>query len=158
MSYQVTVKYQDVYRVLEPLRGLKLRGSIQGAPVSKFPLRLLVEALRDRVIGSEEYRDSRVTGIRLDQHTVLVCHFGLDQPDDFCIALEDGDAWERLTRAAHELSKLTRESYTLTLAAIVHALQGIVSGEEEEVEAIEDPDQVIEELLTWLPEYISVTD
>ncbi len=74
------------------------------------------------------------------------------------MALEGDNPWKRVTDAAAALSKLTRESYTLMLSAIAHAIQGIVSGEEEEVEEIEDPDQVIEELLTWLPEYIAITE
>ncbi len=159
MSMQVTVKYDDLYEALEPLRGLRLRGAISGPPTSKLPLRKIVEkGLSHLKVGEEEYRGTRVVALKLDDETYLVCHFGLEEPDDFCIALEGEKAWERVTEAANRLSKLTNESYTLTLAAIVHALQGIIHGEEEEVEEITDPDQVIEELLTWLPEYIAVTD
>jgi len=158
LSMQVTVKYDDVYNALEPLRGIKLRGAIPGAPTSKLPLGKLVEALSDRIVAKEEYRDTRIVAVRLDDETYMVCHFGLEQPDDFCIVVEGENAWERIAEAASKLSKLTNESYTLTLSAIIHALQGIIHGEEEEVEEITDPDQVIEELLTWLPEYIAVTD
>ena len=156
---RITVRYDDVYEALRPLQGIKLRGSVQGAPVSKFPLRELVEeALRERVIGVEEYRGVRVLAVKVRDRLQLLCNFGLEQPDDFCVAVEADDAWKRVCDSAAKLSKLTGESYTLLISAIIHALQGIVSGEEEEIEEISDPDQVIEELLTWLPEYIAVTD
>ena len=158
MSMQVNVKLEDVREALQPLVGLKLRGHISGPPSSKLPLGKLVEALRDRWTGVEEYEGTRVLGVRLDENTYLVCHFGLEQPDDFCIALEGERAWERLLEAADKLSRKMNESFTRTLAALVHALQGIITGEEEEIEEISDPDQVIEELLTWLPEYVAVTD
>jgi len=156
---QVSVRYDDVYNALEPLRGIKLRGSIQGPPLSKLPLHEIVEkGLGHAVVDSEEYRGSRVVGVRITEKLYLVCHFGTEEPDDFCVALEAENAWERIADAADKLSRLMKESYTLTLSAIVHALQGIISSEEEEVEEISDPDQVIEELLTWLPEYIAVTE
>ncbi len=159
MSMKITVKYDDVYKALEPLRGIKLRGSVQGAPISRFPLRDLIEyGLKDKIVGIEEYRDVRVVGVGIRDSLYLICNFGLEQPDDFCVAVEASNAWERICNSAIGLSKLTGESYTLMLSAIVHALQGIVSAEEEEVEEISDPDQVIEELLTWLPEYIAITD
>lgn len=158
MSMQVTVKYDDVYEALKPLTGIKLRGAIPGAPTSKLPLRKIVEALRERIVAEEEYRGTRIVAIKLDDETYMVCHFGLEEPDDFCIVIEGEKAWDRILQAADKLSRLTKESFTLTLAAIIHSLQGIIHGEEEEVEEIADPDQVIEELLTWLPEYIAVTD
>jgi hypothetical protein len=159
MSMQVTVKYSDVYRALEPLRGLKLRGSVHGPPTSRFPLRELVDnALSTSILGVEEYRSSRIVGVRITPVLHLLCHFGLEEPDDFCVAVEGDNPWKRVTDAALQLSKLTRESYTVILSAIVHAIEGVVSAEEEEVEEISDPDQVIEELLTWLPEYITVVD
>jgi hypothetical protein len=159
VSMQVTVKYDDVYKALEPLKGLRLKGAIPGAPTSKLPLRKIVEkALTNRVVATEEYRGTRIVAVKIDDETYMVCHFGLEEPDDFCIVVEGEKAWDRIAEAADRLSKLTKESYTLTLASIIHALQGIIHGEEEEVEEITDPDQVIEELLTWLPEYIAVTD
>ena len=160
MSMQVTVRYDDVYNALEPLRGIKLRGTISGPPTSKLPLdRIYERFLRQGELDREEYRGVRVTGVKVDDKLYLACHFKLEEgPDDFCIAIEADDAWTRLTRAADQLSRLTNESYTLTLAALIHALQGIIHGEEEEIEEITDPDQVIEELLTWLPEYIAITD
>lgn len=159
MSMQVSVKYDDVYNALEPLRGIKLRGSIQGPPLSKLPLREIVEkGLGHAVVNSEEYRGSRIVGVKITEKLYLACHFGTEEPDDFCVALEAEDAWKRVADAADKLSRLMKESYTLTLSAILHALQGVISGEEEEVEEISDPDQVIEELLTWLPEYVAVTE
>ena len=159
MPVQVTIRYDDLYRALEPLRGIKLRGSVQGKPLSKFPLRELVEMLSNRYLGREEYRGHLVIGLRInDSNKYVICHFGLEEPDDFCIGLEGENVWERISQAANELSKLIGESYTLILSAIVHAIQGIISGEEEEVEEISDPDQVVEELLVWLPEYVQVVE
>ncbi|BEP18547.1 hypothetical protein PYJP_18990 [Pyrofollis japonicus] len=159
MSMQVSVKYDDVYNALEPLRGLKLRGSISGPPSQKLPLRKIVEnGMKERIIATEEYRGSRIVAVKIDDETYLICHFGLEEPDDFCIAVEGKEAWQHIVQAADKLSRLMKESYTLTLSAIIHALQGIISAEEGEVEEITDPDQVIEELLTWLPEYIAITD
>jgi len=156
---QVSVKYDDVYNALEPLRGIKLRGSIQGPPLSKLPLREIVEkGLGHAIVDTEEYRGSRVVGVRITEKLYLACHFGTEEPDDFCVALEAEDAWKRVSDTADKLSRLMKESYTLTLSAIIHALQGIISSEEEEVEEISDPEQVIEELLTWLPEYVAVTE
>ncbi len=159
MSMQINVKYDDVYNALEPLRGIKLRGAIPGAPTSKLPLRKIVEkALGPHIVATEEYRGTRIVAAKIDDETYMVCHFGLEEPDDFCIVVEGEKAWDRIVEAADKLSRLMKESYTLTLAAIIHALQGIIHGEEEEIEEISDPDQVIEELLTWLPEYIAITD
>jgi len=156
---QVTVKYDDLYKALEPLRGIKLQGTISGPPTSRLPLRKIAEkGLAHLRVAEEEYRGVRIEAYRLDEKTYLVCHFGLEEPDDFCIAVEGENAWGRIAEAASAVSRLTNESYTLTLASIIHALQGIIHGEEEEIEEISDPDQVIEELLTWLPEYIAVTD
>lgn len=156
---QVTVKYNDVYEALEPLRGLKLRGSINGPPTQRIPLRRIIETgMKDKIIASEEYRGSRIIAVRVDNNLYLVCHIGIEEPDDFCVVIEGENAWKRIMDAADKLSRLTRESYTPMLSAIVHALQGIISAEEGEVEEITDPDQVIEELLTWLPEYIALTD
>ncbi|ABM80612.1 hypothetical protein [Hyperthermus butylicus] len=159
MSMQVTVKYDEVREALQTLTGLKLRGNISGPPTSRLPLRRIVEdAMKPRIAAVEEYRGSRIVAVKIDDSLYLVCHFGLDQPDDFCIALEGENAWQRVAEAADKLSRKMNESYTLTLSAIIHALQGIITGEEEEVEEITDPDQVIEELLTWLPEYIAVVE
>jgi len=159
MSIQVAIRYDDLYRILEPLRGIKLRGSIQGKPLSKFPLRELVEMLSEKHLGREEYRGHLVIGLRINTSNIyVVCHFGLEEPDDFCIGLEGDKVWERISRVASKLSKLIGESYTLTLSAIVHAIQGIVSSEEEEIEEISDPDQIVEELLIWLPEYVQVVE
>ncbi len=156
---QVTVKYNDVYEALELLKGLRLRGSINGPPTQRLPLREIIEkGMGDKVVAAEEYRGSRIVAVRIGDKLYLVCHFGLEEPDDFCIAIEGENAWEKITSVADKLSRLTRESYTPILSAIVHALQGIISAEEGEVEEITDPDQVIEELLTWLPEYIAITD
>ncbi|HIC99133.1 MAG TPA: hypothetical protein EYP08_05730, partial [Pyrodictiaceae archaeon] len=143
MSIQATIRYDDLYRVLEPLCGIKLRGSVQGRPLSKFPLRELVEMLSNKYLGREEYRGHLVIGLRInDTNKYVICHFGLEEPDDFCIGLEGENVWERISRVANELSKLTGESYTLTLSAIVHALQGLISSEEEEIEEISNPDQI----------------
>ncbi|NOZ88695.1 MAG: hypothetical protein GXO15_02075 [Crenarchaeota archaeon] len=158
MSMQVTVRLEEVREALEPLVGLKLRGHVGGPPSSRFPLDRLVEALRERWLGVEEYRGVRVLGVDLGGGVHLVCHFNREQPDDFCIGLEGDNPWGRVVEAAERLSRRLNESFTLTLAAVVHALQGLILGEEEEVEAIEDVDQVIEELLTWLPEYVAVTE
>ena len=156
---QVTVKYDDVYEALEPLKGIRLRGSINGPPTQRLPLREIIEkGMSDRVVASEEYRGSRIVAVKISDKLYLVCHFGLEEPDDFCIAIEGENAWDKIASVADKLSRLTRESYTPILSAIVHALQGIISAEEGEVEEITDPDQVIEELLTWLPEYIAITD
>ncbi len=156
---QITVRYDDVRKALEPLTGLKLRGQISGPPTSKLPLRTIVEkGLAERVRAVEEYRGSRIVAVEIGDGLWLICHFSSEQPDDFCIAVEGERAWERVVEAADKLSRLTKETYTVILSAIVHALQGIITGEEEEVEEISDPDQIIEELLTWLPEYIAVTD
>jgi len=156
---QVTVKYNDVYEALEPLKGLRLRGSINGPPTQRLPLREIIEeGIGDKVVAAEEYRGSRIVAARISDDLYLVCHFGLEEPDDFCIAIEGENAWEKIASVADKLSRLTRESYTPILSAIIHALQGIISAEEGEVEEITDPDQVIEELLTWLPEYIAITD
>ena len=159
LSMQVTVKYDDVRGALEPLVGLKLKGNISGPPTSKLPLREIVErGLQGRIRYSEEYRGSRIVAVEISDRLWLICHFSSEQPDDFCIAVEGEKAWDRILEAADKLSRFTKESYSVILSAIVHALQGIITGEEEEVEEISDPDQVIEELLTWLPEYIAVTD
>jgi len=159
VSMQITVKYDDVRKALEPLVGIKLRGNISGPPTSKLPLRRIVEdALKEHIQSIEEYRGSRIVAVRIADDLWLLCHFSTDQPDDFCLALEGENVWERVAEAANKLSRLTKESYTVILSAIVHALQGIITGEEEEVEEISDPDQVIEELLTWLPEYIAITE
>ncbi|HID40919.1 MAG TPA: hypothetical protein EYP33_02055 [Pyrodictium sp.] len=159
MSMQISVKYDDVYYALETLRGIKLRGSIQGPPLSKLPLREIVEkGLGHAVLGLEEYRGSRIVGVKITDNLYLICHFGTEEPDDFCVVLEAENAWGRVIEAADKLSRLMKESYTLTLSAIIHALQGIISSEEGEIEEISDPDQVIEELLTWLPEYVAVTE
>lgn len=159
MAVQVTIKYDDLYRILEPLRGIKLRGSIQGRPLSKFPLREFIEMLSDKYLGKEEYRGHVVVGLRIDATSkYVICHFGLEEPDDFCIALEGDNVWERISHVAGELSKLIGESYTLILSAIVHAIQGVISSEEEEIEEISDPDQIVEELLVWLPEYVQVVE
>ncbi len=159
MSMRVTVRYNDVYKALEPLRGLKLLGVIPGPPTSRIPLAKIYESLiKSAEVGREEYRGTRITAARVDDETFIVCHFGLEEPDDFCVVVGGEKAWDRILEAADKLSRLTNESYTLTIAAILHSLQGIIHGEEGEVEEITDPDQVIEELLTWLPEYIAVVD
>ncbi len=158
MSMQVEVRYDDIYEALKPLTGLRLSGSIQGRPISKFPLRELVEHLAHVRVGAEEYRSHRVEAFRVREDIDVVCHFGLEEPDDFCVALVGEKPWERLTEAAGKISKLTNASYTLILSALIHAVQGIISSEEEEVEEITDPDQVLEELLVWLPEYIKVVE
>lgn len=160
VSYRVTVSYEEVSRALSVLVGLRLRGSIQGPPLSKLPLRRIVEnAMREHIIGTEEYRDIVVMGVDAGGGLHLVCHFNRgDNPDDFCVALEGDNPWKRVLDAAAKLSKATNASYTELLSGIVHALQGIVSGHEEEVEEITSSDEVLEEFLTWLPEYISVVD
>ncbi len=158
MAMKVTVKYSDLYEALKPLTGLKLRGSIQGRPLSRFPLKELVNALYNRVIGEEKYREHEVVCIELNEKLHMICHFNIEEPDDFCIAIEDENPWQKITEAALKVSKLTGESYTLTLSALVHAIQGLIASEEEAIEKIEDPDQVIEELITWLPDYITVID
>ncbi len=159
MSYNVTVSYGEVLDALKGLVGLRLQGSIYGPPTSKFPLRTVVEnAMKEHIIGVEEYQDVKIVGVGVEEGLHLLCHFNKSEPDDFCLAVRGDNPWSRVVEAAARLSKATRASYTALLSAVLHALQGIVSGEEEGVEEITDPDQVIEELLTWLPEYISVTD
>ncbi|RUM48066.1 MAG: hypothetical protein DSY37_00650 [Hyperthermus sp.] len=159
MSMQITVKYETVYQALKPLTGLKLRGSILGLPTSKLPLMKIYDRFfKQGEIGCEEYRGVRVCSVKIDDATVIVCHFGLEEPDDFCIVVEGDNAWERIVNAANALSRAMNASYTLTLASLIHAIQGIIHGEEERVEEIQSPDQIIEELITWLPEYIAITD
>ncbi|NPA05287.1 MAG: hypothetical protein GXO09_04265 [Crenarchaeota archaeon] len=158
MSMSVEVKYDDIYEALKPLVGIRLSGSIQGKPISKFPLRELAENLKHIRLALEEYRGHRIEAFRLKKDIDMACHFGLEEPDDFCIALVGEEPWNKLVEAANKISKLTNASYTLILSAIIHAIQGIISSEEEEVEEITDPDQVLEELLVWLPEYIKVVE
>ena len=160
MSMRVTIALDELREALKPLVGLKLLGHISGPPSSKLPLDRLVGALAERRIGEEEYRGVRIVGVDLGGGVHLICHFNSEQPDDFCIALEAAEKgpWQRLVEAADKLSRRLNESYTLTLSALVHAIQGLITGEEEEIEVIEDEDQVIEELLTWLPEYVAVVE
>ncbi len=158
MSSEIRAKYSDVYEALQPLTGLVLLGTINGPPTNRFPLRDLIMQLRDRFIEDTEYRGHRIVALKLDEKRVVVCHFGTEEPDDFCICVEGEKAWERIDEATKKLSKLFKESYTLMLQAIVHALQGMITAEEGAKERIENPDEVLNELLTWLPEYVAIEE
>ncbi|AEM39320.1 hypothetical protein Pyrfu_1462 [Pyrolobus fumarii 1A] len=158
MSAEIRAKYDDVYKALEPLRGLNLLGTLNGPPTNRFPLRELVEKLSNEFIEDTEYRGHRIVVFPLANNRIVICHFGLEEADDFCICVEGENAWKRIHEATVKLSKLFKESYTLMLQAIVHALQGMITAEEGAKEKIEDPDEVIEELLTWLPEYVAIEE
>jgi len=158
VSSEIRVKYDDVYNALEPLRGLRLLGTLNGPPTNKFPLQDLIMKLGSEFIEDVEYRGHRVVVLPLSGNRVVICHFGLEEPDDFCICVEGERAWERINESASRLSKLFKESYTLMLQALVHALQGMITAEEGAKERVEDPDEVLEELLTWLPEYVAIEE
>ena len=158
MSSEIRAKYNDVYNALEPLRGLELRGTINGPPTNRFPLRELIMKLSKEFIEDTEYRGHRIVALPLDEKRVVICHFGTEEPDDFCICVEGEKPWERIDEATKKLAKLFKESYTLMLQALVHALQGMITAEEGEKEKIEDPDEVLKELLTWLPEYVAIEE
>ncbi len=158
MSFQMTVKYDDVYKAVEELVGLKLHDTINGPPTSRFPLREFFENSVKNIVDVEEYENKKIIAVKVKENLYIVCHFNVQEPDDFCLAIEGEKAWEKVKEVATRLSKLTKVSYMTILSALVHALQGVISAEEGEIEEINTPDQVIEELLTWLPEYIAVTD
>ncbi len=158
MSSEIRVKYDDVYAALEALQGLELHGTLNGPPTNRFPLRELIEKLGNEFIEDTEYRGHRIVVFRLDDKRVVICHFGLDEPDDFCICVAGEKPWERIHEATVKLSKLFKESYTLMLQALVHALQGMITAEEGAKERIENPDEVLNELLTWLPEYVAIEE
>ncbi len=158
MSSEIRVKYDDVYNALEPLRGLKLLGTLNGPPTNKFPLHEFIEKLKNEFIEDTEYRGHRIIVLPLSANRIVVCHFGLEEPDDFCICVEGENAWQRINDSVAKLSKLFKESYTLMLQALIHALQGMITAEEGAKEEIRDPDEVLEELLTWLPEYVAIEE
>jgi hypothetical protein len=155
----ISVKYTDVYNALSILSGVKLLGTISGPPTTRIPLReIYYKFIKPGEVGSEEYGGVEVRAAEVSPDTTIVCHFSSEEPDDFCVVLKGGNLWQKLTDAANKLSKLTRESYTRMLAALVHSLQGLIHREEGELEEVRSPDDIIEELLTWLPEYVTLTD
>ncbi|MET1101767.1 MAG: hypothetical protein ABWW69_04740 [Pyrodictiaceae archaeon] len=159
MTYKIEVKYNDIYKALEVLEGIRLWGAIQGPPTTRIPLRKIVEkTMANNIIGREEYRGIAVVGVKVEEQLYLACHFKDEGEDDFCVIVEGENAWSRILKAAERIYKITKESYTLTLSIVLHAIQGLITGEEGEIEEISSADQIIEELLTWLPEYIVVTD
>ncbi len=158
MSSAIRVKYDDVYEALKPLEGLELHGTINGPPTNRFPLRDLIEKLRNEFLEDTEYRGHRVVAFNIDEKRSVICHFGTEEPDDFCICVAGDKPWDKIKEVTLKLSKLFKESYTLMLQALVHALQGMITAEEGAKERIENPDEVLEELLTWLPEYVAIEE
>lgn len=159
MTFTMSIKYSDLRRTLEPLVGLVLRGVILGAPTSKFPLRDLIEKIeRKYIILSDKYEKAEIKAIELENNKYVLCHFNPEEPDDFCISMEKEKAIEKIIDTSRSLSKLTNTSFSTMLIALIKSLQGAIHREEGEIEEIEDPDTLIEELLTWLPNYISVVD
>ncbi len=159
MTFSMNIRYNDLRQTLEPLIGLILKGAILGAPTSKFPLRDLVEKIENKyIVLADRYESVEIKAIKLEDKKYVLCYFNLEEPDDFCISIEREEAIERIVDASKKLSKLANTSFSTMLIALIKALQGVIHREEGEIEVIEDPDTLIEELLTWLPNYISVVD
>ena len=158
MTFKITISYNDLYNTLKPLEGVKLHGGLSGPPSTRFPLRNLIELISREHLDVEEHRAIRITSIKLKENMYVICHFNLEEPDDFCICVEGLNVWNTIKSIAFKLSKLSHVSYIELLSALIHAIYGVISAEEGEVEEIASADQIIEELLTWLPEYIAVTE
>jgi len=155
---KIAVKYNELYNVLKPLEGVRLCGCLSGPPTSKFPLRELLNYVKDEAKELETHKETIIMAVKLNNNKHIICHFNVNEPDDFCICMESQNPWEQLRSIAFRLSKLTQVSYIELLSAITHALYGLITAEEEEVEEITSADQVIEELLTWLPQYLEIID
>ncbi len=156
MSDQVRVEFNEIVDALKPLEGVKVIGILEGPPTRSFPFKELVEMLMTYPSANvEKYRDIVILGVKSPSST-MVFHCKYDKiPDDFAVAFR-GDVWDLLVRAASNLSKITKITFTAVLSAILHGIQGVYIDKAEEIYEIE-LEEVADEIVDWLPEFFQVT-
>ncbi len=156
MSDQVRIEFDEIVRALKPLEGIEVIGILEGPPTRSFPFKELVEMLMTFPSASvEKYRDILVLGVKTPSST-MVFHCKYDSiPDDFAVAFK-GDVWSILVKAASNLSKATKITFTIVLSALLHGIQGVYIDRGEEVYEI-IVEEVADEVVDWLPEFFQVT-
>lgn len=157
MSVQVRVEFKDIINALNPLKGLKVVGLLEGPPTRSFPLKEFVEELiRKGIVEVEGYRDITIAGFRAARDIWIIFHCkGGDIPDDFAIALKGADSWNRLKNAAEKLSRITKLTFTHAFSAILHGVQ-VIYIDKGEATYIIDVEEVADETVNWLPEFFQV--
>ncbi len=156
MSDQVRIEFNQIVEALRPLEGIKVIGILEGPPTRNFPFKELVELIMTYPSSNtEKYRELLIVSIKTPSST-MVFHCKYDRiPDDFAIAFK-GDVWGLLVKAASNLSKVTKITFTVVLSAILHGIQGVYIDKELEVYEI-DLEEVADEIVDWLPEFFQVT-
>ena len=157
MSDQVRIEFKELVDALNPLKGLKVLGVLEGPPTRSFPLRELVEELSRRgIVEVEGYRDISISGLKIKDLGWIIFHCKSgDIPDDFAVALGGDDAWDRLRKSAETLSRKTKITFTYALSAILHGIQGIYIDKGEDIYII-DVEEVADETADWLPEFFQI--
>ncbi len=156
MSDQIRIEFNEIIEALKPLDNIKVIGVLEGPPTRSFPFKELVEMLMTYPSANvEKYRDLLILGVKTPSST-MVFHCKYNQiPDDFAIAFK-GDVWDLLVKAASNLSKATKITFTIVLSAILHGIQGVYIDKAEEIYGIE-LEEVADEIVDWLPEFFQVT-
>ncbi len=157
MSDQVRIGFNQIVEALRPLEGIKVIGVLEGPPTQNFPFKELVELIMTYPSSNvEKYHELLIVSIKTLSST-LVFHCKYDRiQDDFAIAFR-GDVWDLLVKAASNLSKVTKITFTVALSAMLHGVQGVYIDKNLETYEI-GVEEVADEIVDWLPEFFQVTN